>query len=134
VAAPMRRQAPITGSRTRCAHSSRHATRRAGSPPAVSRLGGASRTTPSPTAWAARPARATCLRYAAAITGLNRRRAGGSNSRSRASWCGRFPPAAATGSSRLPIRETAPDKDAPEDGGIETAPRDAAGTGMAGAR
>ena len=83
VAAPTRRQAPVTGSRTRCARSSRHATRRAGSPPAVSRPGGASRTTRSPTAWAARPARATCRLNAPVTTTSSTCRAGGSTSPGR---------------------------------------------------
>src|SRR5262249_36912927 len=58
-------------------------------------------------------ANATSPRCAAAITGPNRCRAGDSISRSRASWYGRCPTAAATGSSRPPTREMARDRDAP---------------------
>jgi hypothetical protein len=83
VAAPTRRRAPVTGSRTRCARLSRHATGHVGSPPAVSLRGGASRTTRSPTAGAARPAHATCRPNAAGITTSSTCRAGGSTSPGR---------------------------------------------------
>jgi hypothetical protein len=82
-AAPIRRRALATRSRTRCGRSSKHATRHAGSRPAVSRPGGASRITPSPTAWAARRARATCRPNAPVITTSSTCRTGGSSSRAR---------------------------------------------------
>jgi len=79
------------------------------SPAAGARRPVATRTTPCPMTRAGGRVNATSPRYAGAITGPNRRRAGGSISQSRASWCGRFPTAAATGSSPPPTREMAPD-------------------------